>query len=236
MKDQYVGDVNDYLKYALLRALTGQAERLVVAWMLTPSDERTDGRRLSYLHQGHRYRRLDPTLFDALNSLVTADARSVRAVEDAGLLADSAYVKGALTDDRFRRDRYFEDVWAATSGRTLLFFDPDNGMAVRSVRKGARNSSKYLYWDELQKAYREGVSLIVYQHFPRRPRHLFLRELAGRVHEVTDSARVLALSTPHVAFIVVPQTDRARGLQERLENFSQHAAPFGTSIASIRTV
>jgi hypothetical protein len=58
VKDQYVGDVDDYLKYALSRALTNRSERLVVVWMLTPSDERTDGRRLSYLGQPQRYRRL----------------------------------------------------------------------------------------------------------------------------------------------------------------------------------
>jgi len=235
VKNQYVGDVSDYLKYALLRALAGPAERLVVAWMLTLDDERTDGRRLSYLDQPQRYRRLDPVLFDMLNTVVAANTRSVRAVEDAGLLAGSAYVRRILTDDLPGRDEYFNEVWGATSGRTLLFFDPDNGMAVPSVRKGARNSSKYLYWDELKKAYGEGVSLIVYQHFPRRPRHLFLRELAARVHEVTGTTRVLSISTPHVAFIVVPQTDHAPALEERLGGFSGHASPFTTTVASIRT-
>jgi hypothetical protein len=160
-------------------------------------------------------------------------ARSVRAVEDAGLLADSTYVRDVLADDLFLRDQYFGRVWAATSGRTLAFFDPDNGMAVASVRKGARNSSKYLYWDELRDAYRKGLSLIVYQHFPRRPRDLFLRELAARVHDVTGSTRVLALSTPHVAFILVPHTHHAAEFERRLDDFSRHASPFTTSALSI---
>ena len=44
MKDQYVGDVNDYVKYGFLRALSAaRAGPLVVCWMLTPSDEGPDG-------------------------------------------------------------------------------------------------------------------------------------------------------------------------------------------------
>ena len=44
MKDQYFGDVNDYLKYGLLRALQSQGDlKLLVAWMLTPNDARSDG-------------------------------------------------------------------------------------------------------------------------------------------------------------------------------------------------
>jgi hypothetical protein len=236
VKDQYVGDVNDYLKYALLRALAAPDDQLVVAWMLTASDERTDGRRLAYLAQPERYRRLDPPLFEALNGVVAAATREVSAIENAGLLAGSAYVHGILPDDLLRRSQYFDRVWAATSGRTLLFFDPDNGMAVPSIRKGARNSSKYLFWDELQQAYSQGVSLIVYQHFPRRPRQQFLRELAGRVHDVTDAVRVLALSTPHVAFIVVPQAGRVPVLERRLAEFSRHASPYTTNVTSIRDV
>ena len=38
MKHQYVGDINDYRKYALLRALSaGGANRIGVCWMLTPA-------------------------------------------------------------------------------------------------------------------------------------------------------------------------------------------------------
>jgi hypothetical protein len=234
VKDQYVGDVNDYLKYALLRALTGPTDRLGVAWMLTPSDERTDGERLGYLSQPHRYRQLDPVLFDALNALVVAGARAVDAIEHAELLTDCLYVRGVLPDDLLLRTRYFDRVWASTTDLTLLFFDPDNGLAVPSVRKGARNSSKDLYWDELQQAYKRGVSLIVYQHFPRRPRQTFLSELAERIHEATDSARVLSFSTAHVTFVVVPQPNHASRLEERLNDFSQHASPFVTTTTSLR--
>jgi hypothetical protein len=45
MKNQYFGDVNDYRKYGLLRALQSTWNgSLLVAWMLTPDDGGRDGR------------------------------------------------------------------------------------------------------------------------------------------------------------------------------------------------
>ena len=38
MKEQYVGDENDYRKYALLRALAATGLKLGVCWMLTPPE------------------------------------------------------------------------------------------------------------------------------------------------------------------------------------------------------
>jgi hypothetical protein len=44
MKDQYFGDINDYRKYGLLRAIQSRGTgRLLVAWMLTPADGGRDG-------------------------------------------------------------------------------------------------------------------------------------------------------------------------------------------------
>jgi hypothetical protein len=65
MKEQYVGDLNDYRKYALLRALAAGGEnRIAVAWMLTPPDDRNDGNKRAYLDQPEKHRRFDPDLFD----------------------------------------------------------------------------------------------------------------------------------------------------------------------------
>ena len=52
LKDQYVGDINDYRKYALLRALSADgANRLGVCWMLTESDGGNHGSWLGYMEQ-----------------------------------------------------------------------------------------------------------------------------------------------------------------------------------------
>jgi hypothetical protein len=60
MKNQYFGDVNDYRKYGLIRLLTGRGEiSTAVCWMLTPDDDRTDGKFTDYLGSPEKWRRSD---------------------------------------------------------------------------------------------------------------------------------------------------------------------------------
>ena len=71
MKSQYVGDINDYRKYGLLRLLTRGGEiNTTVCWMLTPNDGRGDGTRIGYLSQLEEWRDVDPQLFDHLGVAV----------------------------------------------------------------------------------------------------------------------------------------------------------------------
>ncbi|MFC2167097.1 hypothetical protein ACFLQZ_03950 [Acidobacteriota bacterium] len=52
MKNQYVGDINDYHKYGLIRILTeNPAVPTTVCWMLTLDDKKTDGRKIGYLYR-----------------------------------------------------------------------------------------------------------------------------------------------------------------------------------------
>jgi hypothetical protein len=59
MKNQYVGDINDYRKYGLMRALSGYGEiTTAVCWMLTPGDGRADGSFMIYLDMRVKWRDL----------------------------------------------------------------------------------------------------------------------------------------------------------------------------------
>lgn len=92
MKNQYVGDVNDFVKYGLLRSLTDDgAWPSFIAWLLTPDDDRPDGRRLSYLDTPAKWRHRDPDLFDSLQTLVQSGARSVEAVAASGILPGARF-------------------------------------------------------------------------------------------------------------------------------------------------
>jgi hypothetical protein len=235
VKDQYVADYNDYLKYALLRALSGEDLRLAIVWMLTAADGRADGQRLSYLTQPDRYRRLDPPLFDALGQLIDENRREVRAVEEAAVLTNADYISDEFEDTLTARCRYFKRVWEVAHGCDLIFFDPDNGLAIPSVLKGRRGSAKYLYWDELVEAYERKHSLVIYQHFPRRPRIAVLRSLGKRICEVTRCRRMLAISASHVGFLVIPQPPQEVKLEARLKEFLTHAGPYATTAFPLET-
>lgn len=86
VKHQYVGDINDYRKYALLRALSANGHnRIGVCWMLTPDDGGVDGGKLGYLQQPERFRLFDPELFDILaHAASEPDRRRLQTIEGVG--------------------------------------------------------------------------------------------------------------------------------------------------------
>lgn len=218
MKDQYFGDVNDYRKYGLLRCLlSGNSLRLLVAWMLTPDDSAPDGKRTGYLKQPGKWRSYDPPLFDHLQSIVVeVGRREVRAIEQTNLLPRTAFHSDLLKDDRGARSDYIAALISKATSRAadLVFFDPDNGIEVKSKPKGRKGSRKYLYWDELLEVWSEGCSVLVYQHFPRKPREEFIREKGRELRIETDAPWVASFRTAHVLFLLAPQPRHRRLLAD----------------------
>src|SRR5947209_8850700 len=207
MKHQYFGDVNDYRKYGLLRSLVSAPRfSLGVSWLLTPDDGSTDGKFRNYLHDVARFRHYDPTLFDALSRLRDPSiTRSVANVEAWNLLPGARYFSEPVPDDGAGRVLHSNRALSALEGADLIFFDPDNGIEVKSVRFGARGSSKYVYWRELADAYNRGSSVIVYQHFQRTPRDQFLMNLARKLSNWLLGASVRTYRTAHAAFLLASQ-------------------------------
>lgn len=215
MKDQYFGDVNDYRKYGLLRVLlskTGLTHTL--CWMLTPSDGRSDGKFVDYLASPKRWQHLDPPLFEFLRTTVHEHGiRAVAEIEESSLLPRTTYHTRIVPDDRPERDQYFADFRDIARLSDFVFFDPDNGLEVKSVSKGQRPSSKYLYWDELENTYRNGNSILIYQHFPRENHKAFTARVAAECTQRTSSPWVGAFSTTNVLFLLIPQPRHASALR-----------------------
>ncbi|MGB3900116.1 MAG: hypothetical protein WA973_16385 [Mesorhizobium sp.] len=208
MKHQYVGDISDYRKYALLRALSsGGANRVGVCWMLTPDDGGTDGGKLAYLQQPDRHRCFDPALFDILaHAAGEPDRRRLQSIEDSGAIAGALYYNETLPDDIVGRAAFMERCATEFHDAELVFFDPDNGLEV-SLPKGRKNSSKYLYLDEVAAFYEAGKSLLIYQHFPRVERKAFLASCTERLRGVAPGCAMWAFTTAHVVFFLLIQPE-----------------------------
>ena len=83
MQNRYTGDIGDYIKYALLRAIS-PGIKLGVAWYLYPDEgHNSDGKHVQCINDPQRWRHLYPELFDALKCIVAGD-RSVSADEQPG--------------------------------------------------------------------------------------------------------------------------------------------------------
>ena len=206
MKEQYVGDVSDYRKYALLRRIGEAGLAIGVCWMLTPPDDRPDGRKIGYLAQPKLWREFDPHLFDLLSAVVDApDLRRLHLIEDSGIIPGAIYWNDVVPDARVDRERYFASALQALSAADLIFFDPDNGLDIGGKPKGRKNSSKFVFRDEIAATYQAGHSILIYQHFIREERRAFLGRVAGGLQRIALSADIWSLETAHVAFLLLAQ-------------------------------
>jgi hypothetical protein len=219
MKDQYVGDVNDFRKYGLLRLLTRDNHMaLSVCWMLTPNDGRTDGKFIEYLDKPDKWRGFDPELFDALQPVVAGKTRNVQAIEEAGILHGARFFSSVIPDGAPGRDAWFKGYWSHAAGTDLVFFDPDNGLEVKSVKRGNKNSSKFLYWSEVKKTADQGHSVLVYQHFPRAKRDLFISDKASELGHRCGVAEIVAFRTANVLFLLAAKEPHWDALVEGAED------------------
>ena len=214
MKHQYVGDINDYRKYALLRALSANGtNRIGVCWMLTPSDGSMDGNKLSYLAKPGQHRHFDPELFDILaHAAAEPDRRRLQTIEDSGAIPEATYYNTMLPHEAEQRAHYMADCRMTLAKANLVFFDPDNGIEVASSQRGLRRSQKHVFLDELEAFYKEGKSILIYQHFPRRQRRDIV--IATRVQQLRgfagDAAIWLFRTSDVVFFLLVHPESAAR--------------------------
>lgn len=208
MKNQYFGDVNDYIKYGLLRTIIKTTEwRIFVAWYLTPDDNRTDGNRLGYLSERNSYRKYDPDLFDFLASKVSSrKERTVNMIECSNMLPDAVYHSTLTPDRNEERTVWFSELRDAFNGQDLTFLDPDNGLEIKSRPVGRKNSSKYVSLREVRRFWSFQSSLLIYQHFPRRPREAFIAEMRNRVHELVNGATIITYRSTNVLFLLALQS------------------------------
>jgi hypothetical protein len=63
-------------------------------------------------------------------------------LEKAAILPSTVYYSPLLTDDGAERQAYFQQLWHLVQDCDLVFFDPDNGLEIKSVPYGRKNSSK----------------------------------------------------------------------------------------------
>lgn len=206
MKHQYVGDINDYRKYALLRGLAaGGLNRIGVCWMLTPSDGSTDGNKLGYLEKPEQHRHFDPELFDILaHSTAEPDRRRLQTIEKSGAIPGALYHNAELPQQSDQRARYMADCRDMFAETDLVFFDPDNGIEVPSSRIGLKTSLKYVFLDAIEAFYAEGKSILIYQHFPQmKVRDVVVASGVQQLRAVAPGCAIWTFTTAHVVFFLL---------------------------------
>ena len=217
MKDQYFGDINDYRKYGLIRQLNGEGDiKTGICWMLTPPDGKTDGKFVSYLSNAKKWKKYDPSLYEFLHkSVAILKIRQVKEIENSSLLKNTIFYSEVLKDKLAERQSYFKELEVRFGDTEFIFFDPDNGLEVKSKPVGRKNSSKYLYWNELSSFYSQGKSILVYQHFPFEKRDQFIERISEDILNRTFASKVYSYRTPYVVFFLACQKKHIDFMEEK---------------------
>lgn len=209
MKNQYYGDINDYKKYSLIRHLTGEGELgVAVCWVLTEDDNLSDGRKINYLRNPEKWQRYDPIVFEQLRKdVLIRGLRQVENLEHSKILSNCKFYAQPIKDEAKERDKFFNEFYRFSNNVDLIFFDPDNGLEIKSVPRGRIKSSKYLYWNELEFFYNTGSSILLYQHFPRQNREYYINHIVDKVSELINTDVVFSYATSNVLFLLIPHRE-----------------------------
>ncbi len=172
MQDQYVGDIGDYAKYALLRAIQNAEPNKLIgfAWYLRDNDGSPDGGKISYLEKPQKWSSLDSKTFNFLATIVADNQRHIQSIQSSTLFAPST----RFFDQRMtfgsrsgygNRDQWFHDCEIYMRNADIVFADPDNGLAEGNRNKSI--STKHIHIGEARRLLSHKIG-VVYHHNTRR--------------------------------------------------------------------
>ncbi len=195
MQDRYAGDIGDYGKFGMLRALASEGLSVGVNWYLveTPQQEASvnDGQKLI----PERLTSCDPALADTLLAISHGPGRSVRVLEQADLVPGASYFSEPVPVDG--RPAWHARALAALAGADVVFLDPDNGLLVKSVGKRSARAPKYTFYEEVADYVARGQSVVVYNHRSRKQPDIYFDEICERlVDAVPQADDLLAITFP----------------------------------------
>jgi len=228
MQNRYTGDIGDFAKYGLLRAL-GVGHRLGIAWYLYPDESHNaDGKHTAYLNRPDKWRDLDPDLFDGLRSVVDSNRRNVDQIEVSGLLANANFssiplaFEGSHVSRATKRANWFKNVLLDLSDCDIVFADPDNGLLEKHKYSiSAKKSWKQIPLSEVQ-ALASGRTAVIYHHNTRRA--------GGHAKEIQFWLGMLGRETlalywrkvSNRTFFIIHPT---REMKQRIGNFVEQWSP-----------
>ena len=145
----------------------------------------------------------------------------LKRIETDGIVPGATFFNDDTPDKLVERQAFHRRCIATFADRDLVFFDPDNGLEVKSVRKGRKRSSKYVFECEVGDHYRAGRSALIYQHFPRHvAREACIANAASRLAARLPGVSIWSTVTPHVVFLLAVRPEhevRASTVVETVE-------------------
>lgn len=173
MQNRYSGDIGDFSKLGLLRALLPSGLPIGINWYLVPDEtHNSDGRHVKYLEKD-TFMDCDRELWKELCQIVHTGKRNVKSLQAKKILPAIHYSEildfgGKKKEEREKiRGRWHKKALSCLAGAGIVCTDPDNGLIVPSA-EGTARENKYILTEEIKDYYRQGSSIIYYQHKARK--------------------------------------------------------------------
>jgi hypothetical protein len=208
VKRQYLLDERDFRKYALLEDLaeTGLFHRMALLWMLTP-DDRTG-------HGQSRSRDLSrPRLSGFFASFEDSQPTFVDVADYFRALGLDVYSHEPLYTTR-SASRYFAEIPDRYLDKSIVFFDPDNGLEPAG---GATNA--HLRLSDIASVWRRrrSESVMVAFQYAARKSHAHLESLRSTLGDRLF-AETAAVTAGQVRFFVAGTSMLLADLRSRVPN------------------
>ncbi len=248
MQDRYAGDVGDFGKFSLLKALFNHPKyRLGIIWYLYPNESHNDdGRHIEYLDKTE-YKNCDVKLVRQLAHIVS-DKRSVKSLEKLNVLSSNVVYYSvplicyednpgqtalAKQTRKESREKWLVDAVKMTSDCNVVFLDPDNGLEIKSVPGiNQKKSGKFSYYSEVEALFYNKSACVIYHHLNRSQSHD--KQIKHRVEYLSSMINnddvVFALRykpySPRAYFILTKQSE-VEFMRKNIQGFMASSCGYG---------
>lgn len=223
MQNRYLGDVHDYIKFALLRHL-GKAlnVRIGVNWYLTDPENNGDGGQRGFLDKPAEWARLDRDLFGALQPFRDPAYRTFDNFERDEILPKSTLYYKNMVGTKDGRSRWHELATSTLSEAGLIFLDQDNGFEIKPKSMAGR-THKYAMYSEAADYFERGKIVLGIQFANRAKPVDRAKAVREKLVQTSGCAVVLPVVrgrvTPNILFLALSPSDRATEVEKALGAF-----------------
>ena len=216
MQDRYAGDIGDFGKIALLKALQTHGLSVGVNWYKTDAPESEKNSDGSYKQDDgkyavpDRYRCCDQILAENLLDIFHGNNRSISVLEEANLIPGAIYYNEPVTVNN--RAAWHKTALKKLRSADIVFLDPDNGMLIKSIGKGSIRSVKYTFYEEVHDYINQSHSVLVYNHRSRKPEEKYFCGICEKLqcHTGIAADSILKITFPKYSvrdYLAIPVSD-----------------------------
>lgn len=212
MQDRYVGDIGDYCKLGLLRALTWALAEfdlsLAINWYKTePAADKpltqNHGKFTEYLKIEKLkdcYIKYDEELHQQLWEVIDNNSRDITSIDKSIVNAKFYYDPVPKSQ---KRKAWHDIAIEKLFDTNIVFLDPDNGIETEKMMAKSP-SPKHVLWPEIEEYYKRGQSVLIYQHKYRITDSDFIKNIIQLQREFinADSIRIIKYSSYGIRYFI----------------------------------